>query len=79
MASPKTRTVAELRRETEHAADEWRRVQAENAAKEKVAQLWYVLEGTFQYQGPTTGGRPVHDGRFNMTERRPIAEENVER
>ena len=32
-----------------------------------------------QYQGPTTGGRPVYDGRFNMTARRPIGEENVER
>ena len=32
-----------------------------------------------QYQGPTTGGRPVYDGRFNMSARRPISEENVER
>ncbi|MEX2223632.1 MAG: cupin domain-containing protein, partial [Candidatus Rokuibacteriota bacterium] len=32
-----------------------------------------------QYQGPTTGGRPVYDGRFNMKERKAIAEENVER
>ena len=32
-----------------------------------------------QYQGPTTGGRPVYDGRFNMTARKPIAEENLER
>jgi quercetin dioxygenase-like cupin family protein len=32
-----------------------------------------------QYQGPTTGGRPIYDGRFNMKERRAIAEENVER
>jgi hypothetical protein len=32
-----------------------------------------------QYQGPTTGGRPVYDGRFNMTARRPLGEENVER
>jgi hypothetical protein len=32
-----------------------------------------------QYQGPTTGGRPVYEGRFNMTARRPITEENVER
>jgi hypothetical protein len=31
-----------------------------------------------QYQGPTTGGRPVYDGRFNMTARKPIEEENVE-
>jgi hypothetical protein len=32
-----------------------------------------------QYQGPTTGERPVYDGRFNLTARRPISEENVER
>jgi hypothetical protein len=32
-----------------------------------------------QYQGPTTGGRPIYDGRFNMTTRKPLDEENVER
>ena len=32
-----------------------------------------------QYQGPTTGGQPVYDGRFNMKTRKAIAEENVER
>jgi len=32
-----------------------------------------------QYQGPTTGARPVYDGRFNMTARRSISEENIER
>jgi len=32
-----------------------------------------------QYQGPTTGGQPVYDGRFNMKARKAIAEENVER
>lgn len=31
-----------------------------------------------QYPGPTTGGRPIYDGRFNMTERRSVAEESVE-
>jgi hypothetical protein len=31
-----------------------------------------------QYQGPETGGRPVYDGRFNMTARKRIEEENVE-
>ena len=31
-----------------------------------------------QYQGPTTGGRPIYEGRFNMKARKPIAEENVE-
>ena len=32
-----------------------------------------------QYQGPTTGGRPVYDDRFNLKERRPLSEENTER
>ena len=31
-----------------------------------------------QYQGPTTGGRPIYEGRFNMTARKRIEEENVE-
>jgi hypothetical protein len=32
-----------------------------------------------QYQGPTTtGDRPIYDGRFNMTARKPIAQENLE-
>ena len=31
-----------------------------------------------QYQGPTTGGRPIYDGRFNMAERRPVSEERVD-
>jgi len=32
-----------------------------------------------QYQGPGTGGRPIYDGRFNMTARKPVEQENVER
>ena len=32
-----------------------------------------------QYQGPTTGGQPVYDDRFNLKERRPLSEENTER
>jgi hypothetical protein len=32
-----------------------------------------------QYQGPTTGGRPIYDGRFNMSARKPIAEEQLDR
>ena len=28
-----------------------------------------------QYPGPTTGGRPIYDDRFNKKERKPIAEE----
>ncbi len=32
-----------------------------------------------QYQGPTTGGRPVYDGRFHLERRRDLAEENLER
>jgi hypothetical protein len=31
-----------------------------------------------QYQGPTTGGRPIYDGRFNMTERKAVSEERVD-
>ena len=31
-----------------------------------------------QYQGPTTGARPIYDGRFNMTERKALSEENLE-
>jgi quercetin dioxygenase-like cupin family protein len=30
-----------------------------------------------QYPGPTTGGRPIYDGRFNVKERRP-SEERVD-
>ena len=32
-----------------------------------------------QYQGPATGGRPIYDGRFNMSARKPIAEEQLDR
>jgi len=28
-----------------------------------------------QYPGPTTGGRPIYDGRFNMEKRKSVAEE----
>jgi len=31
-----------------------------------------------QYPGPTTGGRPIYDDRFNMTERKSIAEERTD-
>jgi len=31
-----------------------------------------------QYQGPSTGGRPIYDGRFNMKARRPVEEESVD-
>ena len=31
-----------------------------------------------QYQGPTTGGRPAYDGRFNVAERKPLAEEQLD-
>ena len=31
-----------------------------------------------QYPGPTTGGRPIYDERFNMEERRAVAEERVD-
>jgi quercetin dioxygenase-like cupin family protein len=32
-----------------------------------------------QYPGPTTGGRPIYDGRFNMQARKPVAEERTDR
>lgn len=32
-----------------------------------------------QYPGPTTKGCPIYDGRFNMTERKPIAAERTDR
>ncbi len=31
-----------------------------------------------QYQGPGTGGRPVYDGRFNVTARKALAEEQLD-
>ncbi len=31
-----------------------------------------------QYQGPTTGERPIYDGRFNMTERKKVEEERID-
>jgi hypothetical protein len=31
-----------------------------------------------QYQGPNTGGRPIYDGRFNVAERKPLAEERLD-
>jgi hypothetical protein len=31
-----------------------------------------------QYPGPTTGGRPIYGGRFNMKVRKPIEEEVVD-
>jgi hypothetical protein len=31
-----------------------------------------------QYQGPMTGKGPIYDGRFNMQERRPLSEENLQ-
>jgi hypothetical protein len=31
-----------------------------------------------QYPGPTTGGRPIYDERFNMKERRPVLEERTD-
>ena len=55
--------------------------------KHEFAQVWYEdplhtdtggLMLFVQYQGPTTGGRPIYEGRFNMTARKRIEEENVE-
>ncbi|HWA37875.1 MAG TPA: cupin domain-containing protein [Burkholderiales bacterium] len=31
-----------------------------------------------QYPGPTTGGRPIYDERFNMEKRKSIAEERTD-
>jgi hypothetical protein len=31
-----------------------------------------------QYPGPTTGGRPIYEDRFNKKERKPIAEERTD-
>ena len=31
-----------------------------------------------QYTGPTTGKGPIYDGRFNMTERKSLSEENLQ-
>ena len=31
-----------------------------------------------QYQGPTTGGRPIYDGRFNVVEPKPLSEERLD-
>ena len=31
-----------------------------------------------QYPGPSTGGRPIYDGRFNMVERRSIHSERTD-
>ena len=28
-----------------------------------------------QYPGPTTGGRPIYDDRFNLEQRRPVVDE----
>jgi quercetin dioxygenase-like cupin family protein len=31
-----------------------------------------------QYPGPTTGGRPIYDARFNITARKPLSEERLD-
>lgn len=31
-----------------------------------------------QYQGPSTGKGPIYDGRFNMDQRKPLAEEKLD-
>ena len=31
-----------------------------------------------QYQGPSTGGRPIYDERFNMTKRKAVEDERVD-
>jgi hypothetical protein len=31
-----------------------------------------------QYQGPSTGGRPIYDGRFNVEARKALSEEQLD-
>ena len=31
-----------------------------------------------QYPGPTTGGRPIYDERFNLAQRRPVSSERID-
>ena len=31
-----------------------------------------------QYQGPSTGGRPIYDSRFNVAARKPLSEERLD-
>ena len=31
-----------------------------------------------QYQGPSTRGRPIYDGRFNVEQRKPLSEERLD-
>jgi ChrR Cupin-like domain len=31
-----------------------------------------------QYQGPSTGGRPIYDARFNVAARKPLSEERLD-
>ncbi len=31
-----------------------------------------------QYQGPSTGGRPTYDSRFNVAARKPLSEERLD-
>ena len=38
------------------------------------AQVWYVIEGEF-----TIGGKPIYDGRFNMQQRKSVADERTDR
>ena len=40
-----------------------------------------VQDGTMlfvQYPGPTTGGRPIYEDRFNLAERRPLSQERLD-
>jgi len=31
-----------------------------------------------QYVGPSTGKGPIYDGRFNVQERKPLSQENLQ-
>jgi hypothetical protein len=47
---------------------------AEEELNTKTGGLMVIV----QYPGPTTGGRPIYDKRFNMAERRTVAEERTD-
>ena len=50
-----------------------RRRSEEDLSTETGGLMFFV-----QYQGPTTGGRPIDDGRFNVAERKPLSEERLD-
>jgi anti-sigma factor ChrR (cupin superfamily) len=47
----------------------------EDALSTETGGLMFIV----QYPGPVTGGRPIYDDRFNMAERKALAEERTDR